>query len=253
MAKSISLYFPTEHVYQICDPLPTQDIIAGISETCDLDLRRFFHGDQVRTISRRHFKLTFIDGEGCLLFDLHSRNGTWLNGQPLEPRNPQFLKDGDVLMLAGNEAFVIEVAAGDVARTERYVPASQPLVERASSEQRRDGLFYLSDEGEYVLDGRVIPHEALTPLETRFLDYLYQRSGRICTYEELITYVWEYPPPHRDVQNNTVAKAVSNIRKKLDRVSDGAGLRHVHTVHGRGVKLIPVEARCNGSDPKADS
>jgi DNA-binding response OmpR family regulator len=43
-----------------------------------------------------------------------------------------------------------------------------------------------------------------------------------------------------DIQDNSVAKLVSNLRKKLDTVSPGAGVRHIQTVHGRGVKCLPA-------------
>nr|MBC7245777.1 FHA domain-containing protein [Chloroflexota bacterium] len=49
-------------------------------------------------ISRRHASIT-CKGEICLLTDLGSTNGTWLNEEYLIPNQPYLLKDGDEIAL----------------------------------------------------------------------------------------------------------------------------------------------------------
>jgi len=90
-----------------------------------------------------------------------------------------------------------------------------------------------------VLDDARIARQHLTTLEEKLLLYLYERAGRVCTYDELVRDVWGYAK-YDEVQDNTVAKVVSNLRKKLDDVSPGAGIRHLRTVRGRGLTCTPV-------------
>jgi hypothetical protein len=49
-------------------------------------------------VSRRHATITF-SGEDCLLEDLGSSNGTWLNGNRLTAYQPHPLQNGDVVRL----------------------------------------------------------------------------------------------------------------------------------------------------------
>ncbi len=215
---------------------PRQTTVAGVSATCDLDLKVYFQGDHLRTISRRHFRITFIADEGYAICDLNSLNGTRVNGWRLRPDEPQFLKNGDTIMLAENRAFVIHVTSDDFGHTRLLTPL---VVEQTPSAPAPAGLLHLAADGQFILDGVHIAHAYLTVLEERLLLYLYERSGRVCIYDDLIHGVWGYPK-YEEVQDNTVAKLVSNLRKKLDGISPGAGPRHIQTVHGRGVKCTPV-------------
>jgi hypothetical protein len=235
MSTRLALYFPSADV--LFDLDPRQEIVAGISGSCDLDFRDFFQGESLRTISRRHFKIVFIEGEGYILHDLGSLNGTWVNGERILPQRPRLLKDGDVIRVTQNEQFVMEVASEDTGYTEPYVRRDTPTTQLAAAPRR--GLLHRSLEGEFILDGTRIPHEYLTTLEYQLLSYLYENSGRVCSYESLIHNVWGYGG-YEEIQDNTVAKQVSNLRKKLEGVSPGAGVRHIQTVRGRGVKCVPV-------------
>jgi hypothetical protein len=62
----------------------------------DVDLTPF--GGREKGVSRRHASLR-VDGKQLLLMDLHSANGTKLNGEPLLPQEPVRLLDGDEIWL----------------------------------------------------------------------------------------------------------------------------------------------------------
>lgn len=62
-----------------------------------LDLAPLNH---TRSISREHALLA-RHGSHVLIRDLHSTNGTFLNGMRLSPRSSYILKDGDELVLGG--------------------------------------------------------------------------------------------------------------------------------------------------------
>jgi pSer/pThr/pTyr-binding forkhead associated (FHA) protein len=69
-------------------------------------------------------------GEVLMATDLDSRNGTALNGEPLE--RPRRLRDGDTLIVGGHR---LEVSTGSVTPVGATVPSGQPGV--ALSEEER--------------------------------------------------------------------------------------------------------------------
>lgn len=229
MNHALTLFFP--HVKRLHFLHGAHEIVVGRSVVCNLRLENFMPLTKMKLISRRHFKLTFIQGEGFLIEDLSSRNGTKLNGTSLIPGAPAFIKSGDLIQLAESEECVIEVREESGARTEplEITPALSPI----------SGILYRSLEGEFILDGQLISHSVLTTLEYRLLDYLYDNAGRVCSYNELVQNVWGYPDTILS-QSNTVSKTISNVRRKLEDIVPGAGRRHIHTAHGRGVKLVPL-------------
>ncbi len=62
-----------------------------------VDLTRY--GAHERGVSRLHASIQ-RSGEQFMITDLHSSNGTWLNGNRLEPDVPQLLRSGDRLKLS---------------------------------------------------------------------------------------------------------------------------------------------------------
>lgn len=57
---------------------------------------------QHESVSRIH-ALIVKEGADCIIEDLNSTNGTWVNGKQLEPRVPYVLKQGDKVLLASLE------------------------------------------------------------------------------------------------------------------------------------------------------
>jgi hypothetical protein len=81
--------------------LPNQgQVVLGrsastVSELC-LDLSSY--GARSLGVSRRHAIIRF-SGDACILEDLDSSNGTWLNGSQLVAYRPYPLQNGDVIRL----------------------------------------------------------------------------------------------------------------------------------------------------------
>jgi predicted component of type VI protein secretion system len=69
-------------------------------------------------------------GEALMATDLDSRNGTALNGEPLD--RPRRLRDGDTLIVGGHR---LEVSTGSVTPIGATVPSGEPSV--ALSEEER--------------------------------------------------------------------------------------------------------------------
>jgi len=206
-------------------------VIAGKSGTCDLCLGEYLAEEMLPVISRRHFRIAYRRSDGYTIEDLDSRNGTALNGRPLEPFEWRFLRHGDIITLAGDAACVIEVQleqGEDTVVITRTAP-SRPM-------PRATGLRYAADADQFSLNGLPLPHAYLTELEHTLLRYLVLHAGRVCTFDALISNVWGYR--YEETGDNTVAKTVSNLRRKLSSVAEGAGERHIITVRGRGFECI---------------
>lgn len=233
------LYFPQSNAsYEL---KPGDEMVAGLSELCDLDLRRYFSGQRLRTVSRLHFKIVTIEDDGYAIVDLSSLNGTRVNDELLTPGAYRVLRNGDYITLANNEEFVMAVVA-DVSRASEIF-ADVPRTQTFQLEPQGDiGLRYIHGLDQFVVDGHRIPHSHLSPLEHNLLRHLYTRAGRVCSYDDLARNVWGYQR-WDTVQNNTIAKTVSNLRKKLDSLSADSGHRYIATIHGRGVKcrLLPAQ------------
>lgn len=234
MVRTLTLYFPQRDAS--FEAPAGRVVVAGLSQTCDLWLARFFTGEQARIISRRHFQVAHVEGEGYAITDLHSLNGTWLNGIQLRPGIPQFLRHGDEILVAGNEHLLIEVFWEDGSGTEPYTLPSaslpvSPVVHRSQP------VEYMRVRDQFSIDGRLVPHSHLTRQEHSLLRYLCEHVDGLCAYDDIIEAVWGYAS-ESGVQNNTVNKTVGNLRRKLDAISSGAGDRYLVTVRGRGFKLI---------------
>jgi pSer/pThr/pTyr-binding forkhead associated (FHA) protein len=78
-------------------PLRAGENIVGRADHADLDTTK---------ISRRHARIR-IDSEGVTIEDLGSKNGTWLNDDPVT--TPQRVGDGDTVRL-GSSVFVFRRA-----------------------------------------------------------------------------------------------------------------------------------------------
>jgi pSer/pThr/pTyr-binding forkhead associated (FHA) protein len=57
-------------------------------------------------VSGRHAAISY-EGDGFIVTDLDSTNGTRLNGQKLAPNKPERLKDGDEIIM-GKTVFVFQ-------------------------------------------------------------------------------------------------------------------------------------------------
>jgi 3',5'-cyclic-nucleotide phosphodiesterase len=79
-----------------------QDLILGRSSHSRVNDPKFFRLSDAE-ISRQHMRI-FQNGEGYFVEDLHSTNGTLLDGKFLKPGEAQELKDGDELYFGNSQA-----------------------------------------------------------------------------------------------------------------------------------------------------
>ena len=210
---------------------PDQEIIAGRMSTCDINLAQYLSG-HLKAVSRQHFKIFYSKGEGFVLVDI-SHNGTMVNNQPVGRGEHRILRHADVLKLAGDDTLIINVEIEDDPDITDTV--DDPAAFFGPAKQAAGAGFYFDQKNaQFIVDGMPIPHEHLTKLEVVLLKYFYDNLGRLCLFDDIAAHVWD--DPAWAPGNNTITRAVSNLRKKLDQASPGAG-DYIQNIRGQGYLL----------------
>jgi hypothetical protein len=229
LATLLFLQFPRSRAqYKV---LPEKEILVGRAASCDIDLTRYFR-DQLQAVSRQHFKLFYRKGEGFFIVDL-SYNGTWVNNECLTKNQPRVLRNNDVITLAKSEQLLIKAVIDDDPDVTDAI--SDPETFFYLNGQNGNGLSFDETTSQFVIEGQAVPHEQLTKLEVSLLTYLYRNIGRLCSFDDIALQVWD--DPQWAPENNTISRAVTNLRKKLNDFSPGAG-EYIQNIRGQGYKLV---------------
>lgn len=230
MPTQLTLYFPQSNLaYQVT---PEDETIVGRMATCDVDLTRYMAG-HLKAVSRQHLKIFYTKGEGFILVDI-SHNGTWINNINLTRGEPRILRDGDILKLANDKNLLIKVLVDDDPDITDTIDDPEAMFAPPSPAPGRPGLYYDQTNAQFIINNRPVPHEHLTKLETVLLKYLYDNAGRLCTFDAIAAHVWT--DPAWAPGNNTISRAVGNLRKKLDQIAPGGG-DHIQNIRGQGYKI----------------
>lgn len=236
MSDLLSLHFLQRNKEYLMEE---DEVIVGKLEECSLQLLPTDFADPIDTISRRHFKISKTK-DGFVLIDLLSRNGTKINDSKLIANHPYFLHDGDIIALAKNNKFNLKVAIRCSNSDARLEPneytawdGTKVMESDVIEEPAKLSLYFEEERERFVINGHPIPITHFTELEHQLLLYLYKNAERLCLYSEIIEKVW-----HGWVRsNNIISSAVGRIRRKLDRLSSGAGKRYIKTKTGFGYML----------------
>jgi DNA-binding response OmpR family regulator len=179
-------------------------LVLGRAADCDLIVAE-------QRVSRHHAELR-RSGDGYVLADLDSTNGTCLNGHLLS--RPLPLRDGDVIEL-GSARFVYHDPAATL-DTEHF---PHLVLDEAS--------------GEVWLDRQPV---SLSPRQYALLHLLWSRRGLPCSRDEIARAVWPECADH--VYDCQIESLVKRLRFKLE--SDPAQPALILTIRGRGYKLSPL-------------
>ncbi len=191
--------------------LDVPEVLIGRSPECDIILPD-------RQVSRRHARV-FREGEDYYVEDLGSKNGTWVNGQPVH--GPVRLKDGDEIQIALRFKLAF-VGTG----------ATAPL-EVAPSAPATRGLYVDTEARRVFVNGReVIPPLSLA--QFRLLTLLWQAGGGIVTREEVVQHVWAEEAPE-GVSEQAIDALVRRLRERLAEYDPEH--MYIVTVRGQGFRL----------------
>ena len=183
---------------------------GGVNATCDIVLNE-------RQVSRQHAEIFFEHGH-YYLRDLNSKNGTYLNGKPVQEVTE--IKDNDEIQIALCARF-------------RFVgaDATLPLEEiPAISRLRLDPLSRRVWIGSSEID------PPLSPAQYRLLELLYEPAGQVRSRDEIIDAVWT-EADKEGVTEQAIDALVRRLRERLQE-ADPSGV-YVITVRGHGFRLDP--------------
>ena len=157
-----------------------RELLLGRDPQCDVVIPN-------RQVSRRHARV-YPQERGVWVEDLGSKNGTFLNGERLEPGKPARLRDGDTLVLALAQRFVL-VGPGET----KTLPLDKAAVWVPASEFQEPSFTHrlemdLEAHRVWVLGKEVQP--PLSPLQFRLLEVLYRRAGEVVPRAELVEAIW---------------------------------------------------------------
>lgn len=218
MSDTLTLHFPQSNAQVDLTLEGKEKIIAGISDECDLNLINYFYGP-IGTISRQHFEI-YKTNNHIVIKDLESTNGTEVNNLQLWPWTAQSLSHGDIIRLAHDDNFIIQIGPPDTEKTNGHISKADPKI------PDKLGIHFDENESKFIVDGNVIPEGYLSELEERLLGYLYQNAGKRCSSRQIAQGVWGGV-----VSDKTIHRLISRLRRKLNEISPGSGIRYLKTSH----------------------
>ncbi len=192
--------------------LDKDELLIGRGLDCDVVIPD-------RQVSRHHARI-LRTMDGFLLEDLGSKNGTHLNGSPIQ--SPALLQDGDEVQvaLALRLSFV---------GTEATVPLTV-----SETDQMILGRMRMDPQAHRVTIGDKEVDPPLSPPQYRFLELLYRNPGRVVSRDEIAEFVW---PGTRGigVSNQAIDALVRRVRDRLAEIDPDHA--YVVTVRGHGFRL----------------
>jgi pSer/pThr/pTyr-binding forkhead associated (FHA) protein len=188
-----------------------ESVILGRGTECDLVLPE-------RQVSRQHLKIKLIE-DRYIAEDLDSKNGTWINGQPLKGERP--LKDGDEIQLA----LVVKLA---FVESEATAPLS------FSSAAPSVGRLRLDRDSRRVFIGEQEIDPPLSLPQYRLLELLVDANGGVCTRDHVIEAVWP-EAVGEGVSEQAIDALVRRLRDRIAEIDPEH--QYIITVRGHGFRL----------------
>ncbi len=214
-AVLIAIHGPLRsHRWTVDRPL----LIGRDPERCDVVI-------PARQVSRCHARLT-PQGERVLLEDLGSKNGTFVNGEPIERH---WLQDGDIISIALAQRLAFWRSEATLT-----LPLEEAVPEAASAPQAPTLRLTLDPTTRRVwVRGRELS-PPLSASQFRLLEALYRRPQEVVSRQALITAVWG---PHASpaVSNQALDALIHRLRERLAEVDPE--FVYLHTVRGQGLRL----------------
>jgi hypothetical protein len=171
-------------------------------------------------LSRHHLQLV-PRPNGWFAFDLGSRNGSHLNGDPLG-QEPTQLYDGDLLVLAGS----VTLRFRD--------PMATPLAPKIG---RLVGVWIDPDTDAVWVDAQQV-EPPLTDRQFRLLQRLYLADGAVVARPEAIAAAW-HDSDGSGVTDEALTALIKRTRKRLAEFERGEPA--IEIVRHRGIRLRNVQ------------
>ena len=173
-------------------------------------------------VSRRHFQLRCQDGV-YFISDLDSTNGTYLNGERLNPNEERRVRDQDAIALAGDQ---VVLHFSDPVKTTRI----DPLPDIPSSQSVELVLDSGAREARLRGTGLTPP---LPRKEFDILELLYRNKGNAVTREQIAAAGWPERP--NDVTDEEIDQYIRRLRRRIE--EDPSHPKLVVTLRGFGYRM----------------
>lgn len=172
--------------------------------------------DQER-ISRQHAQIVYQDF-GYFLHDLDSRNGTFVNGRPLEKESAR-LNDGDEIVFGGAASFHF------------FDPEETTHGPRLG---RLKGVW-IDEKLHTVWVDAYLVDPPLSPAQLTLLSLLYEHMGQVVSRADIVTAVYADADPN-GISNEAVDGLLKRLRQRLRHTKSGRD--YIEVVRGHGVRLL---------------
>ena len=198
--------------------LNREQLTLGREDVCDIVI-------PVRQISRQHLRFRILGGS-CLVEDMNSKNGTWVNGYRL--LGVRELEDGDEIRIAKDIRLRFVGSGATAPTTTRSLPEIIPSAAMTGTRMRLD------PETRQVFISDVAVDPPLSLPQYRLLEILFASQGGVCTRNDVVEAVWP-DAMGAGVSEQAIDALVRRLRDRLAEIDDDH--QFVVTVRGHGFRL----------------
>jgi hypothetical protein len=207
-------------------PLNKEALVIGREPDCDIVIPD-------RQVSRAHARLHRVEG-GFELEDLGSKNGTHVNGAPVEGRTR--LQDGDLIQVAlvARLAYIGSDATVPLRADSALAAAIGLGVPSAGQLDQTGGRLRVDSAARRVWVGEQEIDPPLSAPQFRLVELLHEHAGHVVTREEIVEAVWP-ESGGEGVSEQAIDALVRRVRDRLEELDRDH--QYVATVRGHGFRL----------------
>jgi len=195
-------------------PLAKSSIIIGREAESDVQIAD-------RQVSRQHAEVTRTE-RGFMLRDLGSKNGTFLNGEPVT-QEPRLMRNGDDvgIALCAKLTFVEENATAPVTSEQ----LQKPFIKMDLAAKRV-----------WVAGAEVTPPLSLA--QYNLLELLYKNRGKVVSRDQVVGTVWS-DEEAEGVSEQAIDALARRLRERITEIDPEN--KYIETVRGHGFRLSLAE------------
>ena len=194
------------------------EMVLGRDEGCDVVI-------PVRQISRQHVRI-MLEGGACVIEDMRSKNGTWVNGYRLTGMRQ--LEDGDEIRIAKDIRLRFVGSGATAPSTTRVLPDVIPSAAMTGLRMRLD-----PESREVVIRGETVDPPLSLP-QYRLLEILFASQGGVCSRSDVMDAVWP-DAMGLGVSEQAIDALVRRLRDRLAELDSAH--QYIVTVRGHGFRL----------------
>lgn len=191
------------------------ELVVGRDITCDIMIPS-------RQVSRKHARFRYSE-EGVYLEDLGSKNGTHVNGSPVN--EPLLLRDGDMIQIAFAQQFVY-LSSDATLPLDLSVPSVEISAHR--------GLLKVDKRSRQVWIGTQEIDPPLSAAQFQLLEMLYDNEGEVVSRKDIISRIWGAENAY-EVSDQALDALIRRLRDRLASIDPHHTF--ITTLRGQGLRF----------------